>query len=92
MVPFVESFAVNAHNFIWLAVYGFVNVGLGFGIYLIGVARVSPATAALLGLLEVPLAPIWAAYFFNEALTIAMIIGGVLITAAASIHIRATAS
>jgi hypothetical protein len=32
MAPFVTSFALDGHNMIWLALYGLVNVGLGFGI------------------------------------------------------------
>ena len=90
MAPFVGQFALDAHNMVWLALYGLVNLGLGFGVYLMGVARITPATAALIGLVEVPLAPIWAAVFFQEALTIAILCGGGLILAAALIHIRAT--
>lgn len=90
MAPFVTSFALDGHNMVWLALYGLVNIGLGFGIYLMGVARVTPATAALVGLLEVPLAPIWATWLFDEKMTLSIIIGGILITIAAVIHIRAT--
>lgn len=90
MAPFVTSFALDGHNMFWLALYGLVNVGIGFGLYLIGVARITPATAALVGLLEVPLAPIWAAWLFDEAMTLNIIIGGVFIITAAVVHIRAT--
>jgi len=91
MAPFVTSFALDGHNMIWLALYGLVNVGLGFGIYLMGVERVTPATAALIGLLEVPLAPIWAAWLFDEIITLSIVIGGGFIVLAAVMHIQSTA-
>ena len=90
MLPFVSGFMLDAHNLLWLALYGVVNIGLGFGVYLLGVARITPATAALIGLLEVPLAPIWANLIFDEALTLAIVIGGGLVLTAAVMHIRST--
>ena len=90
MAPFVTSFGPDGPDLVWLALYGLITVGLGFGIYLHGAARVTPATAALVGLLEVPLAPVWAAWLFGEGLNGNMITGGVLIIIAAVLHIRTT--
>ena len=42
MLPFVSVFMLDGHNLFWLALYGVVNIGLGFGVYLLGVARVTP--------------------------------------------------
>jgi len=90
MAPFVTNYTPDLYNVIWLFLYGIVNVGLGFGLYLLGAARVTPATTAMIGLLEVVLAPLWAFWLFDEGLTVAMLIGGTLITAAALTHIWAT--
>lgn len=87
MAPFVETYLLDIPNLVWLALYGIVNVGLGFGIYLLGVAHVRPSTAALIGILEVPLAPVWAAILFDETLTAAALLGGSLITVAALAHL-----
>ena len=85
-LPFISSFALSYTNFIWLALFGFVTVGLGFGVYMAGAKLVQPATAALILLTEVPLAPIWAALLFGELITGQAMFGGVLIVLAAFIH------
>ena len=85
-LPFISSFALSYTNFIWLALFGFVTVGLGFGVYMAGAKLVQPATAALILLTEVPLAPIWAALLFGELITGQTMFGGVLIVSAAFIH------
>ena len=36
MLPFVSTFTLDGHNLIWLALYGVINIGLGFGVYLLG--------------------------------------------------------
>lgn len=88
MAPFVADFTLDTHNLLWLAAFGVITTGLGFGLYLMGVARVTPATAALIGLLEIPLAPIWATWLFGEVVTPAIAAGGAMILVAAWMHIR----
>ncbi|TRD14169.1 DMT family transporter [Palleronia caenipelagi] len=85
--PFSEGVSVAAVDMTWLAVYGVINVGLGFGVYLLGVSRVSALAAALVGLSEIPLAPIWAFALFGEAITGATILGGIMILSASIIYI-----
>lgn len=85
--PFVGDFSLDASNAFWLATYGIVNVGFGFGFYLWGATKITPATAALVGMLEVPLAPIWAAWLFDESMTALVVSGGALVIAAAVLHI-----
>jgi hypothetical protein len=38
---FSQTASAFFHDLAWLALYGLVNVGLGFGVYLIGVSRIS---------------------------------------------------
>ena len=77
-------------DYLWLILYGVVNVGVGFGVYLIGVKRVSALVAALVGLSEIPLAPIWAWLLFNERMNLAVLFGGSVILTAAVIYITSS--
>ncbi len=77
-------------DYLWLALYGVVNVGVGFGVYLIGVKRVSALVAALVGLSEIPLAPIWAWLLFDERMNLAVLLGGSVILTAAVIYISSS--
>ncbi len=88
--PFSHSLSASPGDLLWLAVYGLVNVGLGFGVYLVGVARVPALAAALIGLSEVPLAPVWALLLFDEQVSLPMIIGGGLVIVASVSYILAT--
>lgn len=80
VMPFATHDSLLASDYVWLGLYGFVNVGLGFGIYLLRVTRVSALTAALIGLIEIPLAPIWAWILFSEQTGGVVLLGGSLIT------------
>ena len=90
--PFSQSVTASLHDLIWLALYGLINVGLGFGVYLLGVSRVSALAAALIGLSEIPFAPIWALLLFDERVTISMLLGGSLIIIASVIYIVSSSS
>lgn len=88
--PFSQSGSASSDDLVWLALYGLVNVGLGFGVYLLGVSRISALAAALIGLSEVPLAPIWAFVLFDEKISFHMITGGSMIVTASVIYILAS--
>lgn len=92
VMPFATHTPLLTSDYIWLGLYGFVNVGLGlgFGIYLLGVTRVSALAAALIGLIEIPLAPIWAWVLFAEQTSGLVLIGGCLITGTAIVYIIGT--
>lgn len=87
MLPFSHFGAMSGADFGWLLLYGLVNVGLGFGVYLLGVARIPALMAALIGLAEIPLAPVWGWYLFNEAVSTRTMAGGAVILAAAIIYL-----
>ena len=90
VLPFSQSMSASSHDLVWLALYGLVNVGLGFGVYLLGVSRVPALAAALIGLSEIPLAPVWAFLLFDERITIPMIAGGSAVLVASVIYILAS--
>ncbi len=85
--PFATFNSATSADYIWLFLYGVVNVGVGFGVYLIGVRRVSALTAALVGLTEIPLAPIWAWLLFEERMNFLVMFGGAVIISAAIIYL-----
>ena len=88
--PFATYGNISSADYIWLIVYGILNVGVGFGVYLIGVKRVSALVAALVGLTEIPLAPIWAWLLFEERMEVSVLLGGSVIIIAAVIYITSS--
>lgn len=87
MLPLSSFDTMTPLNIFWLFLYGLVNVGLGFGVYLAGVSRVPALAAALIGLAEIPLAPIWALLLFDETVNMLVLMGGVIILTAAIIYL-----
>lgn len=85
--PFATFGDIATADYFWLFLFGFVNVGVGFGVYLIGVKRVSALVAALVGLTEIPLAPVWAWMLFGERINLSVLLGGAVILTAAVIYI-----
>ncbi len=88
--PFATFGTTITADYLWLFLYGFVNVGVGFGVYLFGVKRVSALVAALVGLTEIPLAPVWAWMLFGEGMNLSVLIGGAVILIAAVIYIASS--
>lgn len=87
VLPFSSISSITPTDGLWLAAYGVVNVGLGFGVYLLGVTRISALAAALIGLVEIPLAPVWAYLFFDERIVASALLGGGIVLAAAATYI-----
>lgn len=77
--PLMTPSQVSVANGLWLALYGVVNVGFGFGLYLIGASKIRAVTAALIGLVEIPLAPLWAWLLFHERVGGATLVGGAIV-------------
>jgi len=61
---------------------GFLQIGLGFVIYIWGARRLSAAEAALLALTEVVFGPVWVWLVFHEAPSDAALIGGLILLGA----------
>ncbi len=74
-------------DYLWLFLYGFTSIGLGFGLYLLGVKRVTALTAALIGQLEGPLGTLFAWLLLQEEAGVRTLMGGAIIMIAAVIYV-----
>ena len=86
-LPFSSFADTLPMDYFWLFLYGVVNVGLGFGVYLFGVQRVTATVAALVGIIEIPIAPVWAWLLFRENPGWHSLIGGAIILFATTAYL-----
>lgn len=87
MAPFATFVHTSMHDLVWLWLYGFLNVGVGFGLYLLGVRRIKAVLASLVCMLEIPLAPLWVYAFFGESVSRQSLIGGSVIVFAVLVNV-----
>jgi drug/metabolite transporter (DMT)-like permease len=87
MAPFSSFGNTSAHDLVWLWLYGFLNVGVGFGLYLLGVRRIKAVLASLVCMIEIPLAPLWVYVFFGETVSRQSLIGGSVILLAVLVNV-----
>jgi drug/metabolite transporter (DMT)-like permease len=69
-----------------LALFGIAQLGLGLLLLTAGTRRLSASRVALIGGLDVPLAPIWVWIAFNETPSPATIAGGLIVIAAVTLN------
>ena len=65
-----------------LMLFGVTQLGLGLLLLTLGMRRVPATRAALIGLLDTPLAPIWVWLAFNEVPPWPTLAGGAIVMAA----------
>ena len=82
VLPFASFSHTSGQDLAWLWLYGFLNIGVGFGLFLLGVQRVKAVLASLICMVEIPLAPLWAYALFGEVVTQQSLVGGAVILAA----------
>jgi drug/metabolite transporter (DMT)-like permease len=82
VMPFASFTGTSNTDMAWLWLYGFLNIGVGFGCFLLGVRRVPTVLASLICMIEIPLAPLWAFGLFGETVARDSLIGGAVIVAA----------
>jgi drug/metabolite transporter (DMT)-like permease len=82
LLPFAHFSGTSGQDLAWLWLYGFLNIGVGFGCFLLGVRRVQTVLASLICMVEIPLAPLWAFVLFGETVTRDSLIGGAVIVVA----------
>lgn len=84
-----HPFAVTPPDLAYLLLFALVQMTLGLGLFVMGTRRLPAADAAIIGLIEAPLAPLWVWVAFDETPSGGTIIGGTLVLAAAAGHILA---
>jgi drug/metabolite transporter (DMT)-like permease len=82
VLPFARFSGTSGQDLAWLWLYGFLNIGVGFGCFLLGVRRVQTVLASLICMVEIPLAPLWAFVLFGETVARDSLIGGAVIVVA----------
>lgn len=82
VLPFVSFAGTSGQDLAWLWLYGFLNIGVGFGCFLLGVRRVKAVLASLICMVEIPLAPLWAYALLGESVSRQSMAGGAVIVAA----------
>lgn len=87
VLPFASFANTRAEDLGWLWLYGFLNIGVGFGLFLLGVQRVPPVLASLICMVEVPLAPLWVFVLFGERVTPQSLAGGAVILLAVLVNL-----
>jgi drug/metabolite transporter (DMT)-like permease len=89
--PFASFSGTTGNDLAWLWLYGFLNIGVGFGCFLLGVQRVKTALASLICMVEIPIAPLWAYLLLGESVGPHSLLGGAVIVAAVLLNLAWTA-
>jgi drug/metabolite transporter (DMT)-like permease len=85
--PLATPSALDGWNMFWLALFGLTTSGLAYVCFMAG-ARLIPTTeAGLIGVVEVPMAPLWTLLLLGEQPAAATIAGGGIILAAVLAHL-----
>ena len=70
---------MTGRDWVIMLILGIVQVGAGYGFYIMGVQKVRPQKAAVLALWEMILGPVWVALFLKEYPSLIVIIGFVIV-------------
>jgi drug/metabolite transporter (DMT)-like permease len=79
VMPFAQFSGTDMGDIAWLWLYGVTNIGVGFGLFLLGVRMVKAVLASLICMVEIPMAPLWAYLLFDEQISRQSLIGGMVI-------------
>jgi drug/metabolite transporter (DMT)-like permease len=81
-VPFAAPLSPGPLDMLWLVLFGGLQFGLGMLLMSIGTRYISAARSALIGNLELPMAPLWVWLAFAEVPSLGTAIGGGIVLAA----------
>jgi len=79
VLPLAQPASPGAVDFLYLALFGTTQFGLGLLLLTLGTRLISATRSALIGNLEVPLAPIWVWLAFGEIPALMTCVGGGLV-------------
>ena len=83
----VSGFAVNATDAALLFAFGALNLGLGLALFVTGARLLPSAIAALIGIAEPVLGPVWVWLIHNEIPSQRTVLGGAMVFMALLAHI-----
>jgi len=86
-LAFAAPLAVGAVDLGNLALFGLVQMSLGLTFFTIGSRLIPAAEAALISVLETPLAPLWVWLAFDERVSLQALIGGGVVMIAVIGHV-----
>lgn len=87
VMPFARFSGTSTGDLLWLWLYGVTNIGVGFGLFLLGVRRVKAVLASLICMVEIPMAPLWVYLLFDERISGQSLIGGGIILLAVVVNL-----
>src|SRR6202022_1765283 len=87
--PVARPGSVGPLDLAYLVLFGVTQFGLGLLLLTLGTRLISATEAALVSVLETPLAAIWVWLAFSEVPSLATLVGGVIVMAAVSTHVLA---
>jgi drug/metabolite transporter (DMT)-like permease len=79
VLPLARPASPGAIDFLYLALFGSTQFGLGLLLLTLGTRLISATRSALISNLETPLGPIWVWLAFGEVPTLATCVGGALV-------------
>jgi drug/metabolite transporter (DMT)-like permease len=89
VAPVAHPSSVTGSEFLWLALFGTAQFGLGLLLLTLGSRLMSASQAALVGNLELPLAPLWVWLAFGDLPPLATWIGGAVVMIAVLLDMAA---
>jgi drug/metabolite transporter (DMT)-like permease len=84
---FAKGFLVSWSDLAWLAAFGALNLGLGLALFSFGARMLPAAVAALVGVLEPVLGPVWVWLVHGEVPNDRTLLGGAVVFAALLAHL-----
>jgi drug/metabolite transporter (DMT)-like permease len=85
-LPFADPGGVSSRDLVYLMLFGFFQMVLGFTLFTIGSRLIPAVTSALIGALEAPLGPWWVWLAFGEVPAASTFLGGGLVLGAVAGH------
>jgi len=86
-LAFAARLSLGPQDLVHLALFGFVQMSLGITFFTIGSRLIPAAEAALITVLETPLAPLWVWLAFDEKVSPQVLIGGGVVMVAVIGHV-----
>lgn len=81
-LPLMHSGIPTPQQLLACALYGVFTTGIGYILLLLGSRRIGSGEAGLLSMLDVVLGPVWVWLFYEEQISLPVLVGGAVVLAA----------